>query len=412
MHKLNVSSIRNDFPILNTLVNNNKLVYFDSAATTQKPLYVLDKMKEYNTLNNGNPHRGAHTLSVKATECYDSVREKVKEFINANSSKEIIFTRNTTEALNLISNSYGMNFINEDDEIVLLISNHHSNIVPWQMIAKAKKARLKYIYTDKNGNISLDKAKKTITNKTKIVSLSHVSNVLGNIYPVKDIIKISHDAGAICIVDGAQSVPHMKIDVLDLDADFYTFSGHKMLGPMGIGVLYGKEDILNKMSPFLTGGDMIEYVEEQDSTFAPLPYKFEAGTQNIEGVVGLGASIDYIEKIGIDNIYNHEKELLSYGLEKLKEIPFINIYGSDEVENRGGVISFNAEGVHSHDVSSILDSYGVSVRSGHHCAQPLMKYLGLNSTCRVSFYIYNTREEIDIFIESLKNVRKWLGYGS
>lgn len=412
MDKLDINLIRKDFDILNKKIYDKNLVYFDNAATTHKPNYVLDSIKNYNITSNANPHRGAHSLSISATNSYENSRDVIRNFINAKYNEEIIFTRNTTESLNLIAYSYGMNFINKDDEIVLCISNHHSNILPWQHVANIKEAKIKYIYLDENGNIALEDVKNVITENTKIVSISHMSNALGNIYPIKEIIDIAHEKGSIIIIDGAQSVPHIKIDVKELNADFFCFSGHKLYGPMGIGVLYGKKEILNEMPPFLSGGDMIEYVEEQSSTFAPLPYKFEAGTQNVEGAVGLSAAIDYISNIGLENIYKHEMELTKYALNKLNELPFIELYGCKDVINRGGVISFNVKDVHSHDVASILDSYGIAIRSGHHCAQPLMKYLNINSTCRVSFSVYNTKEEIDVFINSIKNVRKWLGYGS
>lgn len=404
--------IRNDFPILKEKVNGKQLVYLDNAATTHKPLKVVKAIEDYYNKLNANVHRGAHYLSVVSTEAYDKARETVKGFINAEHFEEIIFTKNTTESLNLLAYSYGMNFINKDDEILISISEHHSNLIPWQRVAKARGAKLKYIYLNSEGRINLEEVKSKINHKTKIVSIAQMSNALGTIHPIKEISKIAHDNGAIVVVDGAQSVPHMKVDVRDLDADFLVFSGHKLMAPMGIGVLYGKRDILNKMPPFLYGGDMIEYVEEQESTFAELPYKFEAGTQNVEGAIGLMAAIEYIEEVGFEYINKREEDLTSYALEKLKEIPYVNIVGPLDMKNRGAVISFNIEGVHPHDVATIMDSYGVALRAGHHCAQPLMKYLNLNSTARVSFYFYNTKEEVDIFVDNLKSVRKWLGYGS
>jgi cysteine desulfurase/selenocysteine lyase len=387
-------------------------VYLDNAATTHKPIQVLDAMKNYHHMHNGNPHRGAHYLSVMATDAYENAREKVRKFINAPSDREIIFTRNATESLNLVAYSYGMNFINEGDEIVLAISEHHSNIVPWQKVAKAKGAVLKYMYLNSDFRISMDEVKEKITDKTKFVGVAQMSNVLGTIHPVKEIVEYAHSKGAVVLIDGAQSVPHMKVDVQEIDADFFVFSGHKMLAPMGIGVLYGKAELLEKMPPFLFGGDMIEYVEEQGTTFAELPFKFEAGTQNVEGAVGLAAAIDYLEEVGLDNIHKYEIELTAYALEKMTEIPYVKIYGPKDLENRGGVISFSIEGCHPHDTASIVDTYGVAIRAGHHCAQPLMKHLGAPATSRASFYFYNTREEVDVFIDSIKNVRKWLGYGS
>lgn len=412
MKEFDVERIRKDFPTLSVQVNGKPLVYLDNAATTHKPLPVLDAMKDYYYKFNANPHRGAHYLGVLATEMYENAREKIREFINARSTREIIFTRNATESLNLIAYSYGMKFVEKDDEIVICISEHHSNIVPWQKIAKLKGANLKYLYINDDFRLDMEEVNSKITEKTKIVSIAQMSNVLGTIYPVKEIIEIAHSKGAIAIIDGAQSVPHMKVDVQDLDADFLVFSGHKMLGPMGIGVLYGKEEILENMPPFLMGGDMIEYVEEQSTTFAELPHRFEAGTPNVEGAVGLAAAIDYLNEIGLDNICKYEKELTAYALEKLREIPYVKIYGPLDLENRGGVISFELEGCHPHDVSTIVDTYGVAIRAGHHCAQPLMKFLKAPATSRISFYFYNTKSEIDVFIDSLLKVRKWLGYGS
>jgi cysteine desulfurase/selenocysteine lyase len=412
MREFKVDEIRKDFPILSQTVNDKPLVYLDNAATTHKPVQVLEAVSAYHYLHNGNPHRGAHYLSVKATEDYENTREKVRKFINAASEKEIIFTKNATESLNLIAYSYGMNFINAGDEIVLCISEHHSNLVPWQKVAKAKGAVLKFMYLSSDYRLTMEEVKAKITDKTKLVSLAFMSNVLGTIYPVKDVAEFAHSKGAVVIVDGAQAVPHMKVDVRAIDADFFVFSGHKMLAPMGIGVLYGKKSLLEKMPPFLMGGDMIEYVEEQDTTFAELPFKFEAGTQNVEGAVGLSAAIDYLENIGLDKIHEYELQLTGYALVKMRELPNIKIYGPRDLENRGGVISFSIEGCHPHDTASIVDTYGVAIRAGHHCAQPLMKYLGAPATSRASLYFYNTKEEIDIFIESLKSVRKWLGYGS
>jgi len=412
MRDFKVEEFRKDFPILSETVHGNQLVYLDNAATTHKPNQVLEAMRNYHHKHNGNPHRGAHYLSVMATEAYENTREKVRKFINAARTEEIIFTRNATESLNLIAYSYGMNFINEGDEIVLCISEHHSNIVPWQKVAKAKKAVLKYMYLNSDFRLDMNEVKEKITDKTKLVGIAQMSNVLGTIYPVKEIAEYAHSKGAVVLVDGAQAVPHIKVDVRDVDADFFVFSGHKMLAPMGIGVLYGKKELLEKMPPFLFGGDMIEYVEEQNTTFAELPFKFEAGTQNVEGAVGLSAAIDYLEDIGLDKIHEYEMELTAYALEKMKEIPYVKIYGSTDLKNRGGVISFSIEGCHPHDVSSIVDTYGVAIRAGHHCAQPLMKFVGAPATSRASFYFYNTKEEVDVFIDSIKNVRRWLGYGS
>lgn len=412
MFRLNSEELKKDFPILNQDINGHRLVYLDNAATTQKPIQVIKTMENYNKVHNGNPHRGAHQLSIRATEQYDLGKLKVKQFINAKKSEEIIFTRNTTESINLIAHSYGREFIKEGDEIVLSISEHHSNILPWQRLAREKGAILKYMYLDNEGRITEKEIKDKITSKTKIVSIAHMSNVLGTILPIEKIIDFTHKMGGIVVLDGAQSVPHMKVDVQNLDADFYVFSGHKMLAPMGIGVLYGKKELLEQMPPYLMGGDMIEYVTEQDATFAPLPFKFEAGTQNVEGAVGLGAAIDYLENIGLDNIKSHEMYLMEYALEKILSIPYVNIQGPKDLNMKGGIISFTIDDIHPHDVASILDSYGVAIRSGHHCVQPLMKYLGLPATSRLSFYLYNSKEDVDQFIAAIKNVRKWLGYGS
>lgn len=408
---IDVKEIRKDFPILSVKVNGNDLIYLDNGATAQKPIPVMEAVRNYNENYNGNPHRGAHYLGITSTDAYEGAREKVRKFIGAKKCSEIIFTRNATESLNLIAYTYGIDFLNKGDEIVIPISEHHSNILPWQMISKIKGVVLKYMYTDKDGMLTEEEYKSKITNKTKIVSMAQMSNVLGTKYPVKEIIKYAHEKGAVVVVDGAQSVPHMKVDVCDIDADFFVFSGHKMLSSMGIGVLYGKEALLLKMPPFLRGGDMIEYVTEQEATFAELPYKFEAGTQNVEGAVSIGAAIDYLNSIGLDNIEAYEKELTKYALERISEIDWVTVYGSNNVEHRGGIISFNVKDVHPHDVSTVLNNYGVAIRAGHHCAQPLMGYLGIQSSSRASFYFYNTHEEIDKFIVALKQVRKWLGYG-
>jgi len=412
MHKLNPNKIKTDFTILNQEINGKEVVYLDSAATTQKPIQVNHAITNYNESSHGNPHRGAHHLSISATNEYNLARTTVKDFINAKDTKEIIFTRNTTESINLIAYSYGRKFVKEGDEIVLTISEHHSNILPWQQLAKEKNAVLKYMYLDEDYNISLEEIERTITTKTKIVAVSHMSNVLGTINPVKEITEYTHKMGGIVVVDGAQSVPHMKVDVQKLDVDFFVFSGHKMLGPMGIGVVYGKEELLEETPPFILGGDMIEYVTEQDATFAPLPYKFEGGTQNVEGAVGLRAAIDYLNNIGLDNIQNHERLLTKYALERIEDLSYMTIQGPKDLNKKGGIISFTIDDIHPHDIASILDSYGIAIRSGHHCAQPLMQYLNIPATSRLSFYLYNTKDDIDKFIEGIKNVRKWFGYGS
>ena len=389
--------IKKDFPIL----ENRKITYLDSGATTQKPKQVIESLKEFYEKYNANPHRGAYSLSIEATEKYEETRTKIAKFINTKHREEIIFTKNASESLNLIAYSYGMDNLKKDDEVVISIMEHHSNLVPWQKVTKATESKLNYMYINDEFELSDEEIESKITDKTKIVGITHVSNVLGTINNIQKIIKYAHKKGAVVVVDASQSIPHMKIDVQELDADFLVFSGHKMLAPLGIGVLYGKREILNKMSPFLMGGDMIEYVYEQETTFAPLPNKFEAGTQNVEGVIGLGAAIDYIEKIGYDEIQKIENEVVEYAREKLSKLDFITLYLTPNKENHSGVISFNINGVHPHDVASILDSEGVCIRSGNHCAQPLMRYLGIDSTCRASFYFYNTKEDVDILINAL-----------
>ena len=390
--------LKKDFPIL----NERSITYLDSGATTQKPVQVINAIDEYYKTTNANVHRGAYSLSVEATAKYEAAREKVARFINSPSAEQVIFSKNATESLNLIAYSYGMEKLKKDDEIFLSIMEHHSNLVPWQKVAKTTGAKLNYMYINDEFEISDEEIENKITDRTKIVGITHVSNVLGTINNIKKIIKQAHKKGAIVIVDASQSIPHMKIDVQDLDCDFLVFSGHKMLAPLGIGALYGKKQLLNDMTPFLMGGDMIEYVYEQETTFAPLPNKFEAGTQNIEGVIGLAAAIDYIENIGYEKIAQIEDEVVSYAREELSKLDFLELYLTPNKQNHSSVISFNIKGVHPHDVASILDTYGVCVRSGNHCAQPLMRYLGIDSTCRASFYLYNTKEDVDKLVEALK----------
>ena len=386
-----------DFPIL----KNSDMAYLDSGATTQKPQKVLDAVESFYEHENANPHRGAYSLSIEATEAYESTRGKIAKFINARYPEEIIFSKNATESLNLLAYSYGLDNLEKEDEVVISIMEHHSNLVPWQYVTNKTGSTLKYMYINDNFEISKEEIESKITDKTKIVGITHISNVLGTINPVKEIIKYAHKKGAIVIVDASQSIPHMKIDVQDLDADFLVFSGHKMLAPLGIGVLYGKKELLQKMKPFLMGGDMIEYVYEQKTTFAPLPNKFEAGTQNVEGVIGLGAAIDYINEIGYDKIAEVEKELTEYAREKLSKLDYLDLYLTPNKENHSSVFSFNIKGVHPHDVASILDTENVYVRSGNHCAQPLLRSLGIDSTCRASLYFYNTKEDIDKLVHGL-----------
>ena len=394
---MEINNIKKDFPLL----ENENITYLDSGATTQKPIQVIKTIEEFYQKYNANPHRGAYSLSVEATEQYENTRTKIAKFINAKHREEIIFSKNATESLNLIAYSYGLDNLKKDDEVVISIMEHHSNLVPWQKMTKQTGSKLNYMYINENYEITDEEIESKITDKTKIVGITYVSNVLGTINNVKKIIKYAHKKGAVVIVDASQSIPHMKIDVQDLDADFLVFSGHKMLAPLGIGVLYGKREILNKMTPFLMGGDMIEYVYEQETTFAPLPNKFEAGTQNVEGVIGLGAAIDYIENLGYDKIQEIEHEVISYARQELSKLDYLTLYTTPNKENHSSVISFNIKGVHPHDVASILDSEGVCVRSGNHCAQPLMRFLGIDSTCRASFYIYNTKDDVDKLVKAL-----------
>ena len=390
-------NFKDEFPIL----QERKISYLDSGSTTQKPQCVIDAIESYYKECNANPHRGAYSLSIEATEKYESTREKIAKFINAKNREEIIFSKNATESLNLIAYSYGLDNLKKDDEVVLSIMEHHSNLVPWQYVTKKTNSKLKFMYINKAYELSKEEIESKITDKTKVVGITHVSNVLGTINNVKEIIKYAHKKGAVVVVDASQSIPHMKIDVQDLDADFLVFSGHKMLAPLGIGVLYGKREILNNMTPFLMGGDMIEYVYEQDTTFAPLPNKFEAGTQNVEGVVGLGAAIDYIQNLGYDKMQELENDVLAYARQELSKLDYLTLYMTPNEKNHSSVISFNIKGVHPHDVASILDSEGVCVRSGNHCAQPLMRFLGIDSTCRASFYFYNTKEDVDRLVHAL-----------
>ena len=394
---MDINNIKEDFPIL----KNRNITYLDSGATTQKPKHVIDAVNNFYENQNVNIHRGAYTLSMETTAIYEEVRDKIKNFINAKHVEEIIYTKNATEGLNLVAYSYGLDNLKEDDEVVLSIMEHHSNLVPWQYVTSKCKAKLKYMYINDDFKISEEEIKEKITPKTKIVAITHVSNVLGTINDVKSIIKYAHKNGAKVIVDCSQSIPHMRIDVTDLDADFIVFSGHKMLAPLGIGILYGKKELLNKMNPFLMGGDMIEYVYEDNTTFASLPNKFEAGTQNIEGVIGLGAAIDYIENLGYDNIHKIEQEVILYAREKLSKLEYLDLYLTKDLSCHSGVISFNIKNIHPHDVASILDSVNVCVRSGNHCAQPLLRSMGIDSTLRASFYIYNTKEDVDKLVEGL-----------
>lgn len=398
---------RNDFPLL----MQNKIIYIDNAATSQRPQCVIDAEGDFYKNYNANPLRGLYSLSVEATEVYENAREAVRKFIGAEKSNEIIFTRNTTESLNLVAYSYGLSNVKKGDGIVVSIMEHHSDLLPWQMVAKTCGAELKFIECAKDGSIDLEKVKELITSRTKIVAMTQVSNVLGREYPVKEIAKLAHEKGAVMVVDGAQSTPHMRVDVTDLDADFFAFSGHKLLAPMGIGVLYGKEELLEKMPPFLSGGEMIDSVTRTSAVYAELPHKFEAGTVNAAGAAGLKAAIDYIEKVGFDYIGEREIALTSRAIEKMKKIPHVNIIGSENADEHTGIVTFTIDNVHPHDISEILAADGIAVRAGHHCAQPLLTHLGLNSTARASFAFYNTEDEVDKFTGSVATIRERMGYG-
>lgn len=402
---MNPALIKEQFPILNQEINGHPLVYLDSAASSQKPRKVLDALKHYYEWDNANVHRGVHTLGSRATDDYESARERVARFINAQHTEEIIFTRGTTTALNLVASSYGHSVLGEGDEIVITPMEHHSNLIPWQQLALKTGAVLKYIPLQSDGSILLDDVEKTVTPKTKIVAMAYVSNVLGVVNPVKQIAEIAHRHGAVMVVDGAQSTPHMKIDVQDLDCDFYAFSGHKMCAPTGIGVLYGKKRLLEAMEPIEYGGEMIDDVGMFESTWKELPYKFEGGTPIIAGAVGLAAAIEFLEEIGMDEIHRHETKLAAYSIQRLSEIDGVTIYGPREREV--GLITFNLDDVHPHDVATVLDASGIAIRAGHHCCQPLMRWLEASATARASFYLYNTEEDIDRLADALIQAKEY-----
>lgn len=402
---IDVEKIRKDFPILDQIVNDEPLVYLDNAATTQKPKVVLEAVNRYYQEDNANVHRGVHTLAERATASYEGARETVRRFINASSTKEVLFTRGTTTGLNWIGR-FAEEILEEGDEVLISIMEHHSNILPWQEACRKTGAKLVYAYL-KDGGLDLEDFRKKLTDRTKFVSIAHASNVLGVINPVQEIAQLAHEKGAIVVVDGAQSVPHMKIDVQTLDADFFVFSGHKMAGPTGIGVLYGKEQYLNQMSPVEFGGEMIDFVYEQSATWKELPWKFEAGTPNMAGAIGLAAAIDYLEAIGMDAIERHEQDLIAYVFPKLQAIEGLKIYGSQDLAKRSGVISFNLGDLHPHDLATALDYEGVAVRAGHHCAQPLIQYLEVPATARASFYLYNTKEDCDKLVEALIKTKEF-----
>lgn len=404
---MNIKEIRSYFPILNQEVNGEPLVYLDSAATSQKPVGVIEAVNKYYREYNSNVHRGVHTLGTKATDGYEGAREKVRKFINAKTTQEVIFTKGTTEAINTVASSYGIANVKKGDEIVITYMEHHSNIIPWQQVAKMTGATLKYIPLQEDGSLSLEDVKETVTPNTKIVAVTLISNVLGVINPIKEITKIAHENGAVMVVDGAQGAPHMKIDVQDLDCDFLAFSGHKMCGPTGIGVLYGKKALLENMEPVEFGGEMIDFVNLYDSTWKELPWKFEGGTPIIAGAIGLGAAIDFLEEIGLEQIQKHEHQLSTYALEKMSEIEGITIYGPKEAGRRAGLVTFNIADVHPHDVATVLDAEGIAVRAGHHCAQPLMKWLNASATARASYYLYNSEEDIDRLVQGLIKTKEY-----
>lgn len=399
--------IKSYFPILNQEINGHSLVYLDSAATSQKPTQVIEALKEYYEFDNSNVHRGVHTLGNRATEKYEGAREKVQQFINASSTQEIVFLRGTTTAINLVAQSYGRANVEEGDEIVITYMEHHSNIIPWQQLAKERGAVLKYIELEEDGTISLENVRAAITDRTKIVSMVYVSNVLGTMNPVKEVAKIAHEHGAVMMVDGAQAAPHLKIDVQDLDCDFFAFSGHKMVGPTGIGVLYGKKHLLEAMEPVEFGGEMIDFVGLYDSTWKELPWKFEGGTPIIAGAVGLAAAIDFLQEIGLDEIEKHEHHMAAIAMDKMSAIEGLEIYGPKDPAKRAGIVTFNLKEVHPHDVATVLDMSGIAVRAGHHCAQPLMKWLDVTATARASFYIYNDESDIDRLVEGLRSAKEY-----
>ncbi|HZW68687.1 MAG TPA: cysteine desulfurase [Pseudogracilibacillus sp.] len=401
---MDIRAIREQFPILDQEINGKPLVYLDSSATSQKPVQVIEAVNQYYRENNANVHRGVHTLGSRATDQYEGAREKVRQFINAKDTAEIIFNRGTTTALNIVAQSYGLHNVTADDEIVITPMEHHSNIIPWQQVSKITGAKLKYIPMQADGTITLEDVRKTVTDRTKIVAVAHVSNVLATINPVKEIAKIAHEHGAIIVVDGAQGAPHIQVDVQAMDCDFYAFSGHKMAAPTGIGVLYGKKALLEQMEPIEFGGEMIDFVGKHESTWKELPWKFEGGTPIIAGAVGLAAAIDFLTDIGMENILAHEEKLAAYALERLREIDDLTIYGP---EKRAGLVTFNLGDIHPHDVSTVLDTEGIAIRAGHHCAQVLMKELDVSSTARASMYLYNTEEDIDRLVEGLLKTKEY-----
>jgi cysteine desulfurase/selenocysteine lyase len=407
---LNVHRIRKDFPILGRKIRDKPLVYFDNAATTQKPLSVIDAIRDYYMNYNSNIHRAVHQMAEEATHAYETTRQKVARFINSRSTDEIIFTRNATEAINLVSHSWGQDNIRRDDRIVITELEHHSNIVPWQVLCNQTRASLDYIEVDDGGCLDMDSYEKTLRNrKTRLISISEVSNVLGTIVPIREIVKKAHAKDIPVLVDAAQSVPHMPVDVQATDCDFMVFSAHKMLGPTGVGILYVKKEILEELQPFISGGDMIKEVHKYETVYNDLPYKFEAGTPNIADVIGFGAAMDYLNRLGMDKVRDHEIELTKYAMDAMKDIRGMTLYGPLDAKNKGGVISFNLGDIHPHDLATILNDHGIAIRSGHHCAQVLMEKFDLSAMSRASFYIYNTIEEVDKFINALNDARRLFG---
>lgn len=404
----NGADYRQDFEIL----RSGEYIYFDNAATSQRPRQVLDAVSEFYRTANANPLRGLYDWSMAATDAYENARKSVASFIGASSDSEIIFTRNTTESLNLVAYSYGLSNVNEGDEIVITVMEHHSNLLPWQMVAKKKGARLIFLEPTEDGTITKEEYESKITDRTRIVAIGHVSNVFGVTNPVREIAAYAHRMGAVVVVDGAQSTPHMKVDVKELGCDFFAFSGHKMLSPMGIGVLYAKRELLENMDPFLTGGEMIEYVTRTEATYAELPHKFEAGTVNAGDAVGLGAAIDYIKTVGFDTIRESEERLTTLLMEGMTRMPYIKIFGSKDPKKHCGIVTFTMDGVHPHDMASVLNDDKICIRAGHHCAQPLMQFIGAGSTARASVYFYNTEQEVEIFLKRLSKVREVMGYGA
>lgn len=406
-------NVKKDFPIFDILENGENLVYLDNAATTQKPEVVINAISDYYRFSNANPHRGVYALAGVSTDIYENARKKTAGFIRAKSSENIIFTKNTTEALNLIATCYAMRELKEGDEILIGISEHHANLIPWQQVCKKTGAVLKYLYLNQEGLYSQEEIDSKITSKTKLVSMATISNVLGTYNPVEYLIKKAKSVGAVTVVDAAQSIAHTVTDVQSMNADFLVFSGHKAYAPMGLGVLYGRSELLNSMQPYQFGGDMIVSVSEQEASFAKAPNRFEAGTQNVEAAAGLSAAIDYMEKIGLDRILQYEHELIDYAMERLRELPYVTVYGNtSDISLRNGIISFNIDEVHPHDVATIMDATGVTVRAGHHCAQPLMKHLGIHSCSRMSIGVYNDRTDIDTFVSAIENVRRTLNFGA